>query len=192
MTSCQILSYFQENSSFREIYFQFWAFLGKCRFNVSYQRDKNPSYYQGEKNTYIRDIGRFAISVNTNFSKKVAFTILNTVNLARSASKLDQPSESFSESINLNARTNILKFSVNASFSYNHSKDFATGHKVNQTNLGASISRNVGRYVSMSLNGSNLLDSKSSKILSRTAEYFSQSVSSQIGRYIYMMLSYKF
>jgi hypothetical protein len=172
---------------------KFWSFLGKCTFAPSYERRVTPSFTQGEENDLTMNRGVFDVNILTNFSKKVSLTIFSKSAFDHSTSQLGQSSKSLEETLTLRSSTKIIpKCSVDVNMVYNYRKNLTFQNEENNILLNVFISRSLGKYFSMSLNGYNLLDSKNKNTIGTTAEYDFRRGHNQTGRYITMNLTCKF
>jgi len=141
----------------------------------------------------IRNEGQFEYEVLTHFSRKVEFTLCSTTKLFREKSALDKASELLDETVRFLMRTTVIpKFRVSANLTYRYKKNFATSFETDQTALDVSVSRNIGKHTTLSLDGFNLLNMRSGVNIKKTAEYFSRSATSQTGRYVMLTLKYNF
>jgi hypothetical protein len=86
----------------------------------------------------------------------------------------------------------IPKFIVRVGIDYNYHRNLTIQREENNTMLNISISRDLGKYLSMALNGVNLLDVKKNQFLGRTAEYDLRKGQNQTGRYITLNLNCRF
>jgi len=160
---------------------------------LSYLYEKQPSFTQGVQNDLIRNEGQFEYEVLTHFSRKVEFTLCSTTKLFREKSALDKASELLDETVRFLMRTTVIpKFRVSANLTYRYKKNFATSFETDQTALDVSVSRNIGKHTTLSLDGFNLLNMRSGVNIKKTAEYFSRSATSQTGRYVMLTLKYNF
>jgi len=164
----------------------------KLSVRLSFYYSKTPSFLEGRTNDLITDGGVFHWSMLSGFSRKVEFLLSSRTLLSRSRSDLDKASNILTEGASFGLRTTIIpKFNISGTFSYDYTKNYATEIENDQTNLKAEISRNLGKYLAVKLEGINLLDRKSGVQLFKTADYNARNERACTGRYVMLTLTQK-
>jgi len=160
---------------------------------LGYDYLNRPSFMQGEQVDFIQNTGKMAVELRTNFSRKVEFTLNSSTRLSQEKNTFGEKSEFLEEKVNLSMRTTVLpRFRLNARYDYAYRKDLDSGEDTGTPNLEASISRNLGKYSTLMLNGYNLLDRQTGVSFGTTADYFFRTGQTRIGRFVMLTLQHKF
>ena len=161
---------------------------------AKYSYNETPGFSQGLKNNLITNEGHISINLITNFSRKVEFTFGSGTRLIRNESQQRSGSNILSEKVGFSVRTTVIpRFNISTRLDHSYTKQYdAHAKDINETIWNISVSRNLGKSMTLSLNGYNLLDVQDSQQLSKTAEYFSKTETNQTGRYVMLTLKYNF
>jgi hypothetical protein len=161
---------------------------------AEYCYNEIPAFSQGLKNNLIMNEGYISVNLTTNFSRKVEFVFGSGTRFSRSESQQRSGSNILSEKVGFSVRTTVIpRFNISTRLDHSYTKQYdAHAKDINETIWNISVSRNLGKSMTLSLNGYNLLDVQDSQRLSKTAEYFSKTETNQTGRYVMLSLKYNF
>jgi len=164
----------------------------KLEFELLYNYEKSPSFLQGERNDLVTDKGTFKWNITSGFSRQVELVLGSSTSLSSTRSDLDKASNILNEWADFTVRTKLIpKFTVIGTFSYIYKKNYATEREYNQTNLRAEISRNLGKFATIKLEGINLLDRQTGVNFTKTADYTARGETARTGRYVLLTLTQK-
>ena len=166
---------------------------------VGYSASRTPSLYNGLKNYSMNNSGNFMLSLTSNISQNIDFTVMSMTRATYSNSTGERSSN---DRTYVNERAGVLfnwifwkGFFLNADYSYNFNWYSTGGNADNNYNL---LNAGIGKKflkkqnAEVRISGFDLLDQAKSLSYSVNDTYTQRSISSVLRRYVMFSFSYKF